>query len=255
MSSLVLKIIAIVSMAIDHVGWNLYSQSYDAYIIMRLVGRIAMPIFCFLIAQGFRKTSDPLRYASRLAVAALISEIPFNLCFSSNGSIVKYGSLNVMVTLFLGLAGLIMFDWIKKRTRLMITAIIPSLLMALFAELVGSDYGFYGIVLILMFYLIDLESKYAPSYIFAACLLFGARSIIEFVLRSALATVIPSIVVSPLKDWDVMQLLAAFSALLLVFYNGKAGKRPQNRVARAVVKYSFYLFYPIHLIIIWLVFR
>ena len=254
MSALVLKIIAIVAMALDHIGWNLYSQSYEAYIALRLVGRIAMPIFCFFIAQGFRKTSNPMRYAARLAVAALLSEIPFNLCFSSGSSIIKHGSLNVMVTLFLGLAGLIMLEWIKSRTGLLMPAVIPSLLMALFAELIGSDYGFYGVIMILLFYLIDPESKHATSYICAVSLLFGSRLILEFVLKSALSLLTPAITVAPLKDWDFMQLLAAASALLLIFYNGKAGKQPQNRIARAAVKYSFYLFYPIHLMIIWFVF-
>ena len=128
-------------------------------------------------------------------VAALLSEIPFNLCFSSGSSIIKHGSLNVMVTLFLGLAGLIMLEWIKSRTGLLMPAVIPSLLMALFAELIGSDYGFYSVIMILLFYLIDPESKHATSYICAVSLLFGSRLILEFVLKSALSLLTPAITV------------------------------------------------------------
>ena len=92
-----LKMIAITTMLIDHVGAVLLPQ----YPILRIIGRIAFPIFCFLLVEGFMHTHDVIRYMTRIGLFALISEIPFDLLFY--GRILDGTHQNVFFTLFIGL--------------------------------------------------------------------------------------------------------------------------------------------------------
>lgn len=118
-----LKIIAIITMLIDHIGagvlgrllvvrgmneaadlnaWiDANSTLVITYQMMRFVGRLAFPIFCFLLIEGFEHTHDVKKYALRLLSFCLVSEIPFDLLF--NGKILESGYQNVFFTLFIGL--------------------------------------------------------------------------------------------------------------------------------------------------------
>ncbi len=85
MSVFWMKILAVVSMVIDHVGYFLYPRFIrrTPYRVLRAIGRFAFPVYCFLIVNGFEKTHDRARYLTRLCAFAAISEIPFVLLFSS----------------------------------------------------------------------------------------------------------------------------------------------------------------------------
>ncbi len=137
-----LKLIAIFTMMIDHTAatildktliargmFNLdptdttatmqfYAENgmiYAADMIMRLIGRIAFPIFCFLLVQGFLYTRNVTKYAIRLALFAAISEIPFDLAF--NNHILEYGYQNVFFTLLIGLLTLISFRFLQQKVE------------------------------------------------------------------------------------------------------------------------------------------
>ena len=92
----VLKLIAVVTMFIDHIG----SIIFPHIMFLRIIGRISFPIFAFLIVNGYRHTHNLKKYLLRLAAFAIISEIPYNLIWS--GDIAYPNSQNVFVTLFLG---------------------------------------------------------------------------------------------------------------------------------------------------------
>ena len=91
LSGSTLKIIEMVTMLIDHIGAAVLARMiiagnadlYDAYRTLRMIGRIAFPIFCFLLIEGFQHTKNAKKYAERLFLFAAISEIPFDLAFSA----------------------------------------------------------------------------------------------------------------------------------------------------------------------------
>ncbi|MDE6313177.1 MAG: conjugal transfer protein TraX [Lachnospiraceae bacterium] len=213
-----LKIIAIVTMLIDHIGaalvWQMVGQQGDTFYIiyrgMRLIGRIAFPIYCFFIVEGFRHTRSVKKYMARLAVFAIISEIPFDYAFMG-GLTLSYQ--NVFFTLTLGLACIWGFQELEVRMKAglaqTVLKIVVMLVMAEAAELLHTDYGDFGVIIIAVLYLFQKKR--------------GIQCIV-----GALGFA-----------WEVT---APLSFVLLYFYNGEKGKQ--------VNKYLFYGFYPVHLAVI-----
>ena len=101
LNSFTLKIIAIITMIIDHIGYVFLPVGTAYYDIARAIGRISFPIFCFLIVQGFFHTRSHINYLIRLLIFALLSEIPFDLAFHK--TLFYWNSQNVFITLALGL--------------------------------------------------------------------------------------------------------------------------------------------------------
>ena len=121
-----LKLIAIITMLIDHTAAVLLSiyppamtplfyiggRGYSAYRICRDIGRIAFPIFCFLLIEGFLHTRNRWRYGRNLFLFALISEIPWNFMFADTWT---YAKQNVFFTLFLGYLGFCVIEPVPAR--------------------------------------------------------------------------------------------------------------------------------------------
>lgn len=149
LDSFQLKCIAIVSMALDHTGAVLYPSQ----IWLRCLGRIAFPIFCFLIVEGFFHTHDVRRYMGRLGVFALISEIPYDLAF--RGVPLEYDHQNVFFTLLIGIGMVVLLE---RNREWPVKAVILLLAMWL-AVLIRSDYNFRGVLLIFVFYIFH-ESRW-----------------------------------------------------------------------------------------------
>lgn len=136
-------------MALDHTGAVLYPSQ----IWLRCLGRIAFPIFCFLIVEGFFHTHDVRRYMGRLGVFALISEIPYDLAF--RGVPLEYAHQNVFFTLLIGIGMMVLLE---RNREWPVKAVILLLAMWL-AVLIRSDYNFRGILLIFVFYIFH-ESRW-----------------------------------------------------------------------------------------------
>jgi hypothetical protein len=98
MNSAQLKILACLCMLIDHIGAVLYPDMR----ILRIIGRLAFPIFVFLIAEGYRRTKDLSDYMGRLMVFALISQLAFNAAFLGSATKPDSLNLNVLFTLIMG---------------------------------------------------------------------------------------------------------------------------------------------------------
>ena len=216
LSGSALKIIAVLSMVADHCAYYLLDGNTWAYEVMRCFGRIAFPVFAFLVAEGFAHTRNRMRYFLSLLLFAAISEVPWYLLNGADGT------HNVMFTLALGVAALAVFERLQKHGALAIAAI---LLVALSAEISGLDYGWHGIVEILVFHLFR-SKKYCQS---------------TRLLQLAFAFPFMS------HYGIIGALLACF---IIFLYNGTRGI-----IHGKVAKYGFYAIYPVHLIIIKLFFH
>ena len=211
-----LKIIAVLSMMTDHCAYYLMDGNTWAYEVMRCFGRVAFPVFAFLVAEGFAHTRNRMRYFLSLLLFAAISEVPWYLLNGADGT------HNVMFTLALGVAALAVFERLQNHGALAIAAI---LLVALSAEISGLDYGWHGIVEILVFHLFR-SKKYCQS---------------TRLLQLAFAFPFMS------HYGIIGALLACF---IIFLYNGTRGI-----IHGKVAKYGFYAIYPVHLIIIKLFFH
>ena len=208
-----LKLIACVTMLIDHVGASLYPGN----LWLRVIGRIAFPIYCFLLAEGVHYTKHPWRYGLRLTVGMLLSEYFFDRALFG-GWTWEYQS--VMVTLLLGY---LMLQLMKRLPPIWgkLLVIAP---FALIAELCKTDYGALGIAFIALFAITrDLPHKTAIQ----AC---------GLCLMSALYQGV----------WT-LEPMAAMGLLPIDFYRG--GKLGRSKV----VQWAFYLFYPVHLAVLTLI--
>lgn len=145
LSGSTLKLIAVISMLIDHTGAVLLTGS-PYYSLCRTLGRLAFPIFCFLLVEGYVHTHDVKKYASRLAVFALLSEIPFDLAISGNMFNPYYQ--NVFFTLVLGLATLYGMDRAADAQGRVI-AVLAGMAAA---ALLRTDYSWKGVLAVAVLY-------------------------------------------------------------------------------------------------------
>lgn len=212
LNSFQLKWIAIITMVIDHVGAVLFPQN----MMLRVIGRLAFPIFCFLLVEGFFHTRDVYRYMIRLGVFALVSEIPYDLAF--HGTILEFDSQNVFFTLFLGM----LLMYLMEQNRNASVRIIYALLAMWAASILHTDYSYRGIILILIFYLLR------------------DRGELKTVLAAAWNIVCYIDIRHP--GYIFVQYFGVFASVPIALYSGERGPK---------IKYFFYLFYPCHLLILY----
>ncbi len=237
-----LKIIAMVTMLIDHIGATIVLQlvqrnpnNFDAlgnvrmtgmvalYYALRGIGRLAFPIFIFLLLEGFQYTHNRFRYIGRLLLFAVVSEIPFDLAVNLSakwilqGHFLEFTSQNVFFTLAIGMIVLTALEGLRTLqmdTILKIILIVGvSALGAALAYALHTDYGAIGVM--------------------AICTAYGFRN-----QKKELRMAAPCVVLSVL---DMSELCALVDACIVHFYNGKRGLK---------LKWVFYIFYPLHLLIL-----
>jgi len=149
MTAFTLKIIASASMLIDHTGVIFDTPEY-----FRIIGRVAFPIYAYMIAQGCVYTKDINKYLLRLATFSLISQIPFSVAHF-------YGHpqyVNIFFTLFLGVACVVIYEKVKVKTNRWV-AVLPALPLLWVAEFCDVDYGMVGVGLIFALYLANPENR------------------------------------------------------------------------------------------------
>ncbi|MGI6793772.1 TraX family protein [Bacteroides sp. KG68] len=211
LSGSALKVIAILSMVIDHCACFLMNESTMAYEVMRCVGRIAFPVFAFLIAEGFAHTRNRNRYFGLLLGFAIVSEIPWYLLNGADGT------HNVMFTLALGVVALASFEILKKDGTLCICTI---LLIAWFATWSGVDYEWRGVLMIVIFYLFDKNTSLSGRMTQLLC---------AFPL---------------MMHYGIIG--AMHACIVIFFYDGTRGF-----IRGSMAKYGVYAFYPMHLLVIY----
>lgn len=216
LNSLHLKLLAVVTMFIDHMGFTLFPDA----IWMRAVGRLAFPIFCFLIAEGCAHTHDRKRYAARLLLFAVLSELPFNLMCS--GRWFSWYYQNVLWTLLIGALVCWALDWARKRPELWQRLPADAAIAAGFilGQWGNTDYGGWGVLLVTLFYLSrGAKGKWAIQLVGLALFCWFSSA------------------------WH-LELWALLSLPALWLYNGQRG------FSNKVLQYGFYAFYPVHILIL-----
>lgn len=214
-----LKIIAVITMFIDHMGATLVWEYmltlqgdvrqdwYTVYLVMRKIGRLAFPIYCFFIVEGLEHTRDVKKYITRLVVFAFLSEIPFDYAFKGR---LTWEYQNVFFTLAIGLFCIWgvreMEERISGNMKQMLLKTLVIVAGTCLGNLLNTDYGGFGVFIIAILYLFRKNRMFQ-------CVA-GAVGF----------------------SWEVT---APVSFLLLYFYNGEKGRK--------INKYLFYGFYPVHL--------
>ena len=226
-----LKLIACVFMLIDHVGFGIirnymlvhqmdmmpdkFTRYQNAYDICNGIGRLAFPIFAFFLVEGFFHTRNVYKYAARLLVFAVISELPFDLGLF--GVAAKWDHQNILLSFFIALLMLIIIRYIESNTMGLSAGVVWFACICAviaFCELsvyIHTDYSWKCMLLVAVLYFMRSTGKLQ--------LLGGAAA----------------------SCWEKY---APASFLLLYFYDPEV--RPKY-------KYAFYIFYPLHLIIIYLI--
>ena len=233
-----IKWIAMISMLIDHMGvaliepvlWEhievMYTDPsmhrlYILYMIMRGIGRFAFPAFVFLLVEGFSHTRSKVRYLRNMVLFMLVSEVPFDLVIS--GRWWDTAQQNVFFTLGLGLAAIWIVEILQKKALKhsqyaavygMISFLTVSGI-AWLAEWLHTDYGWVGVISICLLYVLRKTPVWGAV---AVCALLS------------------------MVDW--LEICCLGLVLAVACYNGERGRQP---------KYFFYVFYPLHLMILWIV--
>ena len=217
-----LKLIALIMMTIDHFAVLFHPFGYP---FLRSMGRLSFPIFAFLLVEGYIHTKNFKKYISRIFLLALISEIIDDYVFSKQ--IINFSINNIFFTLGFGLIVLYLIDkstliiekYVKEKIDFYIIKYLVISLIVLtfsfFSFILNISYDIYGILLISLLYI------------------FKDKKLILYL----------SIILITILYPYPLQIFSLFAFLLIYFYNGKLGRKS---------KYFFYLYYPSHLIVLYL---
>ena len=219
MSIFVLKIIAMISMVIDH---SRYLHPILDNDITKVIGRFSFILFAFILTEGIWHTKDRTKYLKRIVLFAVVSQIPFMIFRSIVG---RYIILNILFTFAIGMILIILIDKQKNEYIKLLIAIVGIV----FSILVPIDYGVYGIVLIIIMYYTRKTRLFDLGFFIINMIYYGNKTVET--------------------NYDYKQLVpymigTYLTYIFLKLYNGKLRKK---------VKF-LYLFYPIHLVILFLIY-
>jgi hypothetical protein len=208
-----IKIIAIFTMFIDHLGFIIYPDQ----IIYRIIGRIAFPLFAFQLSVGFQHTSNIVKHFIKLLIFALIIQIGYSLIIIHFNANYDLKILNIVFTLLLGFLLIYLYD--KKRYFLMlITLLIPF--SAQYSYGLEFEYGLYGVAMILLMYIVR-------------------KNPVTFVISITLLTFLNCVFIENPDYFQMYSVLAFIFIIKPIEFNINI---PNN---------FFYYFYPLHLIFLY----
>lgn len=246
LSSSTLKIIAMILMVIDHVGFQFQYELGEYYELFRILGRLSFPVFAFLITDGMVHSRNKIKYILQMLILGIGIEVVDQMIIHTNQG-------NIMTTLgfsALAIYFLQRYKWYEKLLSLLPMTIVvladPNFEIFSFK----FQYGIYGLITILGFYfcyllsykikeLFDINSKY-----------FNLIRNIVSSLFLIIFNILWMIIVRKIHFWSEylinLQIFAIFTFILLIFYSGKRGYN------KPWFKWFCYLFYPLQFILIYL---
>lgn len=221
-----LKVLAMVSMAVDHTARMLLiyypifrtplmvigHKSISVYFLMRCFGRLAFPIFAFLLVEGFQHTHNRWNYGRNLLLFAIISEVPWDLL---HGSYIYVSSQNVFFTLFLGFLALTTVNKWEEQLLNNSQLALKLVLIITIGIFMRCDYGVTGISFILLLYVLR------------------KNRIIQAAIGCAML--------------PLLRLISGLAFIPINLYNGTRGF-----IKGPIAKYLFYVFYPAHLLVLYI---
>jgi hypothetical protein len=234
LTSNLLRGLACLFMLSDH----LWATLVPGNMWMTYLGRLAFPIFAFQITEGYRHTSDFRKYAQRLLIFGLISEIPFNLMYA--GSVIFPFHQNVMFTLLLGLLSIRSIDTVCEIIKSHGPAkslVKPVLIVAgcLLGATVGFvDYGFWGVMIMIAFHIFRG---------FRGAWIFQLAAMIYINCEAFQGMFIPVEAFGQTIEFAT-QGFAVLALIPIWLYSGRKGKSSK------ALQYGFYAFYPVHMLIL-----
>lgn len=202
-----LKLLAVMAMTIDHLGALIFTD----FIILRLIGRIAFPIFAYETAVGFEHTSNIYKYMLRLIIFSIVSQPIYDIAF-------RAGSLNIGFTMLYGVV--VLYFWNREKLRYKAIATILIIGSVAFSQL---EYGWYGVVMIFLFHLYRLKPKYSnysQIVLNVVSILFGG-----FILQGFAVFALPFIH----KKWEVNVVLPKY--FFYVYY-------PAHLIVITIIMYA-----------------
>lgn len=208
-----LKWIAIVTMAVDHVGAVLY----PGLTILRIIGRLSFPLFAYLLILGMESTHSILKYFIRLSLFSLISQVPFVLALEFE----PFEYFNIFFTLSSGLAFVYFF---KKTSPIALVPVLVSFVLPI-------DYGIYGIVIIGCMQILREDTKFGV----AALVLLNALFLVPWNIQFLSLSAVPLILLHKKGFMEIER---------------ETNERISYPLWR---KYFFYFFYPLHLALLYVI--
>ncbi|MBQ7295811.1 MAG: hypothetical protein IJW86_06420 [Clostridia bacterium] len=228
MNRTVIKYIAVAAMLIDHIGLLFVPISTPLGTAMRVIGRLTAPIMCFFLAEGFTHTSSKKKYGMRLFAFALISQIPFIYMMKGYFWVAHF---NFIATLFLCFMILLTLEKVEN-------ILLKVVIIACLASLgYFCDWGLMAPLWVMCFYLCKDNKKQMALWYSVLCAFWVIRCCVVGFDNGA--------------DWyDSLWQLGSFGALPILYsYNGEGGKTGK------FTKWFFYWFYPVHLLVLGIIFR
>lgn len=216
-----LKIIAVLSMVADHCAYFLTGPDAPFYGVFRSFGRIAFPVFAFLVAEGFANSRNRLRYFLILVLFGIISELPWHMLNGADGS------HNVMFSLSLGVAALAVFDRLCEHGPL---SFIVVLAVTALAWWLGTDYDWRGVLMIFLFYI--LRHGTMRPWLERSSTHFPSQALLQIIFTFPL-----------MAHYGIAGAMLASAVIFL--YDGTRGF-----IRGSTAKYAFYAIYPAHLLLI-----
>lgn len=239
LSANLLKLIAIAAMLVDHVAWQYVDTHSLLGQTLHFIGRITIVIMSFFIAEGYVHTRNVKKYALRLLIFALISEIPYNIFKTQT---IHYKGFNVIFTLLLALLAVWIYDTKEIKSRIIkILAIAAIIILS-----DNCDWSFVPILLTLGFFISRGKASSSIGFTALTVIAYLAKQFVEKAYLNALITYnLPvKLVLKSFFSSRIMFVGLFMGLALVLLYNGRLGKGGK------AMKWLFYIFYPAHMLIL-----
>ena len=219
LNSTQIKIIALIAMTFDHIGFYLMGN----YIPFRIIGRLAFPLFAFMISEGAKYTKNKLKYFLRIFILGIICQIFYT-------ALVGTFYLNILITLSLSILIIFSIEFSKKANN-KFSFLIP---IAVSSAIILIDYFLANVIKPVGYHL-----DYSVLGVFLPVIIFIFKNYKLKILATSIGLILLSLSMNHIQFWCLLALIP------LMLYNQKAGKYR--------LKWLFYIYYPLHLGIIYII--